>query len=156
MNKQNGSLERLESCVAELTSISHVRDIARKVFECEFHWFDQSDPIVVEGAFPVVRVFYVCTEESRSDQRAYVDCRLDFNACEMWFGNLHVAAAYRMGGLGRALVQVSETMAAAMKMREIYVFPLRGSLGFWCKMGYASTPGATLVLHKNVVERTIQ
>ena len=68
----------------------------------------------------------------------------------MWIGNLQVAAAYRRRGLGRALVHVAESIAGAMTMRDINVFPLQGSLSFWSKMGYTPKPTMTRVLCKDV------
>ena len=59
---------------------------------------------------------------------------LSLNSNEMWIGNLQIATACRMRGLGRSLVQVAAKIAAAFEMREINVFPLQGTLDFWRKM----------------------
>ncbi len=47
-------------------------------------------------------------------------------------------------------MHVAESIAGAMTMRDINVFPLQGSLSFWSKMGYTPKPYMTRVLCKDL------
>ena len=46
-------------------------------------------------------------------------------------------------------MQVAESIAGAMTMRDINVFPLQSSKRFWAKMGYTPKRGVTRVLYKD-------
>ena len=137
-------------------SVSDIRQTVRKVLCDGFSWFNDEDQLVVEQQIRQVRVFYACVQASRGcPDASFLECRLDFDSSEMWIGNLQVAQAYRLRGLGRELVQVAETIAAATQRREINVFPLPSSLDFWRKLGYTKKPRATRVLCNSVVEREL-
>ena len=88
-------------------SVSDIWKATRRVLCDGFSWFDDEDQLVVEQEIRQVRVFYACMQASRRCPDAtFLECRLDFDSSEMWIGNLHVAEAYRLRGLGRELVQV--------------------------------------------------
>ena len=132
-------------------SVSDICQTARRVLCDGFSWFNDEDQLVVEQQIRQVRVFYACVQASRGCPDAtFLECRLDFDSSEMWIGNLQVAEAYRLRGLGRELVQVAETISAATQRREINVFPLPRSLAFWRKLGYTAKTGMTRVLSKDV------
>ena len=149
VNKQDGSIARLESFAVRRNTVNEVRDIAGKMFECDFSWFDHCDPLVVEGAFPEVCVFYVCTKTSSSDQRTFVDCRFHFDSRQMWIGSIQVAACHRLLGVGRQLVSVAEATANALGIEEVRILPMPSSVDFWLKLDYAPDPCSARVLWKN-------
>ena len=149
MNKHDGSIERFGSCAARRNSVEEVRDVARKIFECEFSWFDPCDPLLVEGVFPEVRVFYVCTKTSSLDHRTFVDCRFHFDSRQMWIGSIQVAARHRLRGVGRQLVRAAEATANALGMEAVRILPRPSSVDFWLKLDYAPDPRSARVLWKN-------
>ena len=131
-------------------TVSDIRHIVRTIRD-DFSWFDDQDQLVVERRIHQVRIFCNCERASRGClDKTFFECWLDFDASEMWLGNLQVAAAYRRRGIGRALVRMVESIAGAMTMRDINVFPLQGSLSFWSKMGYTPRPCMARVLFKDV------
>ena len=131
-------------------TVSDIRQIVRTIRD-DFSWFHDQDQLVVERRIHQVRIFCNCERASRGClDKTFFECWLDFDASGMWIGNLQVAAAYRRRGIGRALVHVAESIAGAMTMRDINVFPLQGSLSFWSKMGYTHKPTMTRVLCKDV------
>ena len=150
VNKPDGSIGRFESRAVGLKLVSDVFDIARKMFESQFSWFDHCDPLVVEGAFPEVRLFYVCTKTSGSHQLTSVDCRFHFDSRQMWIGSIQVAAGHRLQGVGRQLVTVVEATANALGMEEVRILPMPSSVDFWLKLDYAPDPRSARVLWKNL------
>jgi GNAT superfamily N-acetyltransferase len=132
-------------------SVGNIRQTVRRILCDDFSWCDDQDQLVVEQQIHQVRIFIRCDRAARGCLgKTLLDCSLDFDACEMWIGNLHVAAAYRRRGRGRALVRLAESIAGATMMRDINVFPLQGSLSFWSKMGYTPKPYISRVLVKDV------
>ncbi len=152
MNKQDGSIERLDSCTARLNSVKDVRDIAWTIFEREFSWFDYCDSLIVEGVFPEVRVFYVCTKTSRLDHCTFIDCRFHFDSRQMWIGSIQVVACHRLQGVGGQLVRAAEATANALEMEEVRILPRPSSVGFWLKLDYAPDPRSARVLWKNLAD----
>jgi GNAT superfamily N-acetyltransferase len=150
VSTQDSSIERLETCATRLNSISDVRDIARTYFEREFSWFDHCAPLIVTGIFPQVRVFYVCTKTSNSDQRTFVDCRIHFQSRQMWIGSIQVAARHRLQGVARQLVRAAEATANALGMEEVRLLPTLSAVNFWLKLDYAPDPRVARVLWKNL------
>ena len=149
MHKQNGSIARSRSREEKLDLVGSLRDIAWRIFEREFSWFNRCDQLVVEGALPKVRLFYVCTETSSSDRRTLVECRFHFDSRQMWIGSIQVAACHRLQGVGRQLVRVAEATANALGMEEVRILPRPSSVGFWLKLDYVSDPRSARVLRKN-------
>jgi GNAT superfamily N-acetyltransferase len=132
-------------------TVSDIRQTVRAILCDGFSWFNDQDQLVVERRIHQVRIYCKCARASQGClDTTFLECVLDFDASGMWIGNLHVAAAYRQQGLGRALVHVAESIAGAMTMRDINVFPLQGSQSFWSKMGYTPKPTMTRVLCKDV------
>lgn len=154
MSKQDGTISRIDSCSVRRKSACDVRDIARKMFECQFSWFDQCDPLIVEGAFPEIRVFYVCTTTSNLDHRTFVDCRFHFDSRQMWIGSIQVAACHRGQGIGRQLVRAAEATASALGIAEVRILPMPASVDFWLKLDYAPDPRSARVFWKNPAEAT--
>lgn len=152
MNKQKLSIARFDTCAVRHKAVKDVRDVAWKYFECEFSWFDHCDPLIVEGAFPQVRVFYVCTKRSSFDQRTFVDCRFHFDSRQMWVGSIQVAACYRLQGVGLQLVKAAEATANALEMEEVRILPRPSSIDFWLKLNYAPASRSARVLWKNLAD----
>jgi GNAT superfamily N-acetyltransferase len=152
VNKQDGLTERLGSCALRLNSATNVRDIARKMFECKFPWLDHCDPLVVDGAFSEVRVFYVCTKASISDQRTFVDCRFQFDSRQLWIGSMQVAACHRLKRVGRQLVKAAEATANALRMEEVRILPMPSAVDFWLKLHYTPDPRSARVLWNNLAD----
>ena len=150
MSKQDGWIERLDTRVSRLNSVCDVREIARENFERECSWFDDGAPIIVEFAYPEVRVFYVHTRTSNSDQRTFVDCRFHLVCGVMWIGSIQVAARHRLKGVGRQLVRAAEATANALGIEEVKVLPMLSSVDFWLKLGYAQDPHVARVRWKNL------
>jgi GNAT superfamily N-acetyltransferase len=148
VNKQDGSTSCPESCAPRPDQVSN---IVRKTIECEFPWFDQCDPLVVERTFSEVRVFYVCATTSSSGQRTFVDCRLHFDSHQMWIGSIQVAACHRLQGVGRQLVRAVEAIANALGMEELRILPTPSSVEFWRKLHYLPDPRSARVLWKKLV-----
>jgi len=98
VNGQDGSIDRLGSCTTRRKSVQNIRDIAGKILEDGFSWFDRCDPLVVEGAFSEIRIFYICRKTSSSDQHTFVDFRVHFDSRQMWIGFIQVAACHRLQG----------------------------------------------------------
>ena len=133
-------------------TVSGIRQTVRTILCNDFSSFSQEDQLVVEQRIGQVRIYYSCERAAGGcPATTFLECWVDLNSNEMWIGNLHVATACRMRGLGRSLVQVAAKIAAAFEMREINVFPLQGSLDFWRKMGYERKPCTARVLYKDVV-----
>ena len=110
-------------------TVNDIRQTVRTILCDGFSWFNDQDQLVVERRIHQVRIFCKCARASRRClDTTFLECCLDFDASGMWIGNLQVAAAYRRRGLGRALVHVAESIAGAMTMRDINVFPLQGIL----------------------------
>jgi len=149
VNREDRSIERLDSCVARQNSVKDVHDLVRKIFECEFSWFNYCDPLIVEGVFSKVRVFYVSTKTSSLDHRTFVDCRFHFDSRQMWIGSIQVATCHRHQGVGRQLVKAAEATANVLGMEEVRILPRPSSVDFWLKLDYAPAPRMTRVLCKN-------
>jgi N-acetylglutamate synthase-like GNAT family acetyltransferase len=149
VNKQDGSIRCLDSRATRTNSVSDVRVIARWMFECEFSWFDDCDPLIAESVSSEVRVFYVSTKASNSDHSTFVDCRFHFDSRQMWIGSLQVAACHRLRGVGRQLVRAAEATANALGMEEVRILPRPSSIDFWLKLEYASDSRSARVLWKN-------
>ena len=150
MSKQDGTISQIDSGSVRRKSACDVRDIARKMFECQFSWFDQCDPLIVEGAFPEIRVFYVCTTTSNLDHRTFVDCRFHFDSLEMWIGSIQVVACHRGQGVGRQLVRAAEATANALGIEEMRILPTPAAVGFWSKLGFRLAPRSARVMWKSV------
>jgi histone acetyltransferase (RNA polymerase elongator complex component) len=149
VNKQNGSIQRFDSCAIGQKAAEDVRDIAWKNFECEFPWFDHCDPLIVEGKFSQVRVLYVSTKTSSLEQRTLVDCRFHYDSRQMWIGSIHVVACHRHQGVGRQMVKAAEATAKALGMEKVKILPRSSSVDFWLKLGYTPDSRMTRVLCKN-------
>ena len=149
MSKQDGSIARLDSCAVRLNSVCDVRNIARKMIKYQFSWFDYCDPLIVEGVFPEVCVFYVSTKTSNLEHRTFVDCRFHFDCRQMWIGFLEVAACHRLQGVGRQLVRAAEATADALGMEEVRILPVPSSVDFWLKLDYTPDPRSARVFWKN-------
>ena len=142
---------RLELCAARLNLISNVRDIARKMFECQLPWFDHRDLIIVDGAFSEVRICYVSTKASDSDDPSFIDCRLHFDSGVMWISSIKVPAFQRRQGVGRQLVGAAEATANALGMEEVRLLPMVSSINFWLKLDYTPDSHSARVLRKKPV-----
>ena len=149
MTNADRSAKHVNSCVARHNPIKDIRSAARTGFEHEFSLFDHRDPLIIEGVFPEVRVFYICAKASDSVHRTYVDCRFHFDSREMWIGSIQVAASHRHRGFGRGLVRAVEATAVALGMKEIRILPTPSAVEFWLKLDYLSDPRAARVLWKN-------
>jgi hypothetical protein len=152
VNNQDGSMERLESPAAGPNIVSDVCHIAQKMFERQFSWFDHCDPLVVEGVFPEVRLFYVGTNTSGTYQLTFVDCRFHLDSRQLWIGSIQVATCHRLQGVGRQLVQVVEATANALEMEEVRILPRPSSVDFWLKLDYVPDPRTARVLRKNLTD----
>ncbi len=130
--------------------VRSIERIARTHFEREFSGFDHREPLIVTGIFPEVRVFYVCTKTSNSDDRTFVDCRFHFQSRQMWIRSIQVAARQRYRGVGLQLVRAAEATANAMGIEEIRLLPILSAVDFWLKVGYAPDPNVSRVLWKNL------
>jgi len=150
VNKQDGTICDVGTCAVRPDSVYDVRDIARQMFEGRFSWFDRIDPLVVEGAIPEVRVFYVCGKISNSEQRTFVDCRFHFDSLEMWIGSIQVVACHRGQGVGRQLVRAAEATANALGIEEMRILPTPAAVGFWSKLGFRLAPRSARVMWKSV------
>lgn len=148
MNQQGSSIVRLELCAARLNLICNVRDIAHKMFECHLPWFDHRDLIIVDGAFSEVRICYVSTKASDSDDRSFIDCRLHFDSRVMWISSIQVPAFQRRQGVGRQLVGAAEATANALGMEDVRLLPMVSSINFWLKLDYAPDSRSARVLRK--------
>lgn len=149
MNMPDALMDRTECIAARLDSVSNVRDVARKVFECQFSWFDRSDPLVVEVAFPQAHILYVCSAASGNGENTFIDSRFYFDSSQMWIGSMQVASSYRLRGFGRQLVRAAEATAGALGLEEVSVLPLPSSIAFWQKIGYVPDPRSARVLRKS-------
>jgi len=152
MNGQNCSIDRLGSRTTRRNSVKDIRDIAGNILEDGFSWFDHGGPLVVEGAFSEIRVFYICRKTSSSDQHTFVDFRVHFDSRRMWIGFIQVAACHRLQGVGRQLVKVVETTANVLGMEEARILPLTSAIDFWLKLDYVPHPRMTRVLWKNLAD----
>ena len=135
----------------KIDAISDVRKIAQAIFNKEFSWFVQSDPLVVDVAGSHARIFYVCTRAScGSDENTSVNCRIHFDANKMWISSLHVASLFRLQGLGRQLVQTAEATARALGVETVEIYPFPSSQNFWRKLGYRQNPRMARVMGKHL------
>lgn len=150
MSKQDGTICCVDTCAVRLDSVYVVHDVARQMFEGRFPWFDRSDPLIVEGALPEVRVFYVCRKTSNSEHRSFVDCRFHFDSREVWIGSIQVATSHRRQGIGRQLVRVVEATADALGIEIIRIFPTPTAVGFWSKLGFRLAPRSARVMWKSI------
>ena len=154
MDKKDGSFVRLALSVVRLNSICEVHDIACRNFESQLPWFDHRDRLLVDGAFPEVRICYVSPEANNSDDRIFIDCRLHFNSRQMWIRSIHVPARHRRKGIGRQLVAAVEATANALGMEEVRILPVASSVDFWFDLNYAPDPRSARVLWKNLADCT--
>ena len=145
-------MDRFDSCATRLNSLNDVRAVVRQMIEREFSWFDHRDRLVVEGTFLEVRMFYVCSKRSSSDQSTFIDCRFHFDSRQMWIGSLQVATCHRLRGVGRQLVRAAEVTANALGVQKVVILPRPSSVDFWLKLDYAPDPRSARVLWKNLVD----
>lgn len=134
------------------------RDLAaltRIVFSSSIAWYDEEDPLGVENFHHSVQVTYCCRRASE-DPHDLTCLRLRFylDTGILWIGYLHVAAPFRLRGLGRQFVQASEITARKLGMRSVHVFPFLTSRSFWWKMGYRPHPCTARVLTLNLLDVT--
>lgn len=131
--------------------------LARIVLSGSIAWYDEEDPLGVENHHHDVQVTYCCRRASDAPHdltclrlRFYLDTGV------LWIGNLHVAASFRLRGLGRQFVQASEITARKLGMRSVHVFPFLSSRSFWWKMGYRPHPCTARVLTLNLLDVAAQ
>lgn len=126
-------------------------ETARTIFGEVFPHFSPDDQIVVEERTRPLILTYVSSRMS-PDARDLTRLELCFHLdrSEMWISWLAVATQLRLVGVGSQLVNVAETIAQAIGVQSICVFPLVSANTFWEKMGYFSHLGAARVLCKQL------
>ena len=116
-----------------------------------FSYYSQADPLVLEEGQFEIRIFYVSLRTSPDPSNVTrVTLHFRFDTNEMWIGSLSVATPFRLIGLGRQLVEAAETIARAIGIPSVKVYPFTSARSFWEKMGYCPHRCTARVLSKDV------
>ena len=128
-----------------------IGETVRTAFGEAFSYYSEADPLVVEEGKFEIRISYVSLRTSPDPSNVTcVTLHFRFDANEMWIGSLSVAIPFRSNGLGRQLVEAAETIARAIEIPSVMVYPFTSARSFWEKMGYCPHCWRARVLSKIV------
>ena len=117
--------------------ISDIDTKVKSVFRKEIFCFRDDDIAVYNKDQRVVHIKYLSQPLSPSQcNHTDIDLCLCRDTKNVWISSLHVAASFRLIGIGRKLVHAAEEIARSMDFEKMCVYPLQSSRSFWEKLGY--------------------
>ncbi len=109
-----------------------------------------TEKITIDNTFNRIRVVYSTSTQPSQLEFTRIQVTIHKQSKEAWIGDLLVDPDRRFTGIGTRLVEAAESLALAMDVAIVNVWPLHQSSGFWRKMGYRPHKSMSRALSKAV------